>query len=248
MNARRMFLLVAALATAVAGTFTGGQLALAGGGGSQKGTHNIGFTDEFFLDDCTFATTGSNRYFVLEPNYQQVFRGEEKDGTEVKLIITVLDETEMVNGVETRVMEERESQDGILVEVSRNFLAICEQTNSVIYFGEDVDFYDENGNIISHEGQWRAGEGDNEAGMFMPSTVLLGAKYFQEIAPDIAMDQALIVSIDEEVETPAGEFEDVLKVKETTPLEPGAVEFKYYAAGVGLIQDQDLRLEEYGFI
>ena len=247
-NRSKLFLLSAVIATAVTGIFVNGQMASAGGGGPQKGTHKIGFTDEFFLEDCTFATTGSNRFFILEPNYQQVYRGEEKDGTEVELIITVLDETEIVDNVETRVMEERESLDGKLFEVSRNFLAICEETNSVIYFGEDVDFYDENGNIIGHEGEWRAGEGDNEAGMFMPSTVLLGAKFFQEIAPDLALDQALIVSIDEEVDTPAGEFQDVLKIKETTPLEPGAVEFKYHAAGVGLIQDKDLKLEEYGFI
>ncbi len=249
MNSRiKILLLAAVFSTALAGIFVNGQVASAGGGGSQKGTHKIGFTDEFFLEDCTWSNTGSNRYFILEPNYQQAYRGEEKDGTEVELIITVLEETEVVDGVETRVLEERESQDDILIEVSRNFLAICEQTNSIIYFGEDVDFYDENGNIIGHEGEWRAGEGDNEAGMFMPSVALLGAKYLQEIAPDTAMDQALIVSIDEEVETPAGDFEDVVKIKETTPLEPGAVEFKFHAAGVGLIQDAELKLEEYGFI
>jgi hypothetical protein len=38
----------------------------------------------------------------------------------------------------------------------------------------------------------------------------------------------------------------VLKIRETTPLEPSAREFKYYAEGVGLIQDADLKLEEYG--
>lgn len=43
-------------------------------------------------------------------------------------------------------------------------------------------------------------------------------------------------------------FEDELKIRETAPLEPGAVELKYHALGVGLIQDAELRLEEYGFI
>jgi hypothetical protein len=61
------------------------------------------------------------------------------------------------------------------------------------------------------------------------------------------MDRAQIVSMTEEVDTPAGEFEGVLKVKETTPLERGVVEYKYHAAGIGLIQDKDLKLEEYGF-
>ncbi len=244
MNARakRMFLLVAALTTA--GAFTSGQLALAGGDSKKN---EIGFTDEFFLEDCDFSSTGSNRFFILEPDYRLVFGGEGDRGEDVELIITVLDETKVVDGIKTRVVEERESVDGELVEVSRNYFAICKQTNSAFYFGEDVDIY-EGGQIVSHEGAWLAGQEGAEAGLAMPGIVLLGSKYQQEIAPGIAMDRARIVSMDEEVDTAAGEFEDVLKIAETTPLEPGVVEYKYYAAEVGLIQDGDLKLEEYGFI
>ena len=39
------------------------------------------------------------------------------------LTFTVLNETEMVDGIETRVIEEREFDDGELIEVSRNFVA-----------------------------------------------------------------------------------------------------------------------------
>jgi hypothetical protein len=52
---------------------------------------------------------------------------------------------------------------------------------------------------------------------------------------------------DEELETPAGTFESVLVIRETTPLEPDVEEFKYYVSGVGLIQDVDLKLQEHGF-
>ncbi len=69
----------------------------------------------------------------------------------------------------------------------------------------------------------------------------------QEVAPGIAMDSAQIISIDEEMDTPVGDFEDVLKVRETTSLEPGLVEFKYYAPGVGLINDGELELVKYGW-
>jgi hypothetical protein len=61
------------------------------------------------------------------------------------------------------------------------------------------------------------------------------------------MDQAKIVSLYEKVDTPEGTFKDVLKWKETTPLEPGVVEFKF-APGVGLVQDGVLKLKEHGFI
>lgn len=206
----------------------------------------IEYTSSFRTEDCTFSATGSNPYFILEPNYRQVLVANESDAG-AELTITVLNETREVNGTETRVVEERETENGELVEISRNFFAICDETNSVFYFGEEVDDY-ENGAIVSHGGAWLAGEGDNQAGLIMPGTVLLGAKYYQEIAPNIAVDRAEIIETDGELVVPAGSFDDVLVVTESNPLEPGVEELKYYAPGIGLLQDEDLKLVEYGFI
>jgi hypothetical protein len=50
----------------------------------------------------------------------------------------------------------------------------------------------------------------------------------------------------ETIRTPAGEFRNCLKTEETTPLEPGVKEYKYYARGVGLVQDGALKLVKYG--
>jgi hypothetical protein len=144
-------------------------------------------------------------------------------------------------------LEERETIDGELVEISRNFFAICEETNSVFYFGEEVDDY-QNGNIISHEGAWLAGQDANRAGVIMPGTILLGARYYQEIAPSVALDRAEIMDMGEVIQTPAGDFMDTLITRETNPFEPNVAELKYYAAGIGLIQEEDLKLEQYGFI
>jgi hypothetical protein len=229
-------------AAALVGLFAaGGQYAL----GQDTRINKIGYTDEFFLDDCDFSDTGSNRFFILEPNYQLVLKGEE-DGEEIELVITVLEDTKLVDGIKTRVVEERESEGGELVEVSRNFFAVCEQTNSVFYFGEEVDDY-EDGEIVGHEGEWLAGKDGAKAGLMMPGLVLINSKYQQETAPGVAMDRARIVSMDESIKTPAGDFENVLKIRETTPLEPDAIEYKFYVAGIGLIQDSDLRLVDHGF-
>ncbi len=149
-----------------------------------------------------------------------------------------------MGNVVTRVVEERETVSGRVVEISRNFFAICTQTNSVFYFGEDVDIY-ENGEIVGHSGSWRADSGNAEAGLMMPGMILLGARYYQEIAPEVAMDRAEIVSINEIVETPARRFERCLKTEETTPLEPKAQEYKLYAPGIGLIRDGNLLLTKY---
>jgi hypothetical protein len=214
-------------------------------GGAENNDSSKLYTTSFMTENCTFSSTGANPFFILEPGYRQVFRGED-EGEPAELVITVLGETRTVDGVETRVVEERESVDGELVEISMNFFAICEETDSVFYFGEEVDDY-EDGEVVSHSGEWLAGQDGAEAGIAMPGTVLLGSRYHQETAPGVAMDRAEIVSMDETLETPAGTFEDVLAILETTPLEPDAEEIKYYAAGIGLLQDQELKLEEYGF-
>ena len=80
----------------------------------------------------------------------------------------------------------------------------------------------------------------------MPGLPLVGAKHYQEIAPGVAMDRAEIVSATETFAAPAGAFNNCLKVAETTPLEPNEKEYKYYAPGVGLLQDGSLKLVKYG--
>ncbi len=202
------------------------------------------FTTEFFTDDCTFATTGRNPYWIpLVPGYQLILEGEE-DGETTHLEITVLDETMMVDGVETRVVQEYETLDGELVEISHNYFAFCTETASVYYFGEDVDIY-EDGEVVSHDGAWLAGEDGAEAGIVMPGTVTLGSRYYQEIAPDVAEDRAEHMAMDVTVETEAGTFDDCLEVWETTPLVPDDLSIKIYAPGIGLVVDDVVDLVEY---
>jgi predicted lipase len=201
------------------------------------------WTASFDLENCDFASTGENSYFILEPGYQVILEGEE-DEEELQLTMTVLDETKVVDGVETRVVEEKESEGGNLVEVSRNYFAICKPTNDAFYFGEDVDIY-EDGEIVSHEGAWLAGQNGAKAGMIMPGKVEVSMKYYQEIAPGVAEDRAEIVSVNNTLDTPAGNFQNVLKTEETNPLEPNEKEYKFYAPGIGLIQEEGLKLVNY---
>lgn len=194
----------------------------------------------------SLANIGRNDFFVLAPGYQCTFAGKE-DGKRVDLVITVLSETKQVGGVETRVVEERESADGKLVEVSRNYFAIGTQSHNVYYFGEAVDMY-QHGKVVSHQGTWLAGAKGAKQGIAMPGKVQAGQKYYQEQAPGVAMDRAENVSTNEVVKAPAGKFKHCLKVKETSPLEPGNVEYKFYAPGIGLIQDGNLKLVTHGFV
>jgi len=245
--------LVVAVAMVMVLGLTGSRVALA------ECDNDSEFTRDFRLQDCRcFRTYGINPYFLLIPGYQLVLEGvEEDDGEfiEVKAVVSVLRKIERiripgVGRVRTRVVEEREWEDGELVEVSRNFFAICKKTNSVFYFGEEVDDY-EDGEIVGHEGAWRAGENGAMAGIIMPGTFLLGSKYYQEYAPGVAEDRGENVEMGLEVETPAGTFMDCVKIIDTNPLDGVCAteegDEKIYCPGVGLIVDESLELVDYGF-
>ena len=156
------------------------------------------------------------------------------EGEDERVEITVLDETKTVDAFATRIAEEREWVEGELYEVSRNYFAICEATKDIFYFGEDVDYY-EDGKVVKHEGAWLAGNG-NKPGLIMPGSPQVGMRYYQEIAPGVAMDRAEIVSLDEVCETPAGSFAKCLKVREGTALNQFETEYKFHAPDIGLIQ------------
>ncbi len=210
--------------------------------GAQSVRAESSWQKEFDIAKCNLLTTGKNPYFVLEPGFQLVL-----EGGDTKLQITVLEETKTVGGVVTRVVEEKEWKGGEIHEVSRNYFAMCEQTKDVFYFGEDVDNY-KNGKVVNHEGSWLAGTNGNKPGLMMPGTPKLKMRYYQEIAPDVAMDRAEIVSLEETCKTPAGTFSGCMKVKEGSAIELFAKEYKYHAPGIGLVRDEDLLLTRHGFI
>ena len=104
------------------------------------------------------------------------------------------------------------------------------------------------GEIVGHGGAWESGKDGAKAGLMMPGLVILGSAYYQEVAPDVAMDRAVHISTDETLKTPSGTFENCLKVEESNPLEGDVKEYKYYAPGVGIIKDEQALLVSYGYV
>jgi hypothetical protein len=206
------------------------------------------FTSSFRIQDCEFLARGVNPHFLLERGRQLVYESEDEE-----LFVTVLDETRRLTipiggklrTIRTAVLQEREFEDGEIKEISDNFFAICDKTNDVYYFGEEVDIY-EDGEVVSHDGAWLAGEDGAQPGIVMPGTFLIGSRYYQEVAPEVALDRAEHVAEGLEVETEAGSFGDCVEVDETSPLEPGHHSRKVYCPGVGLVVDNELVLVEIG--
>lgn len=211
------------------------------------------FTDDFLVEDCTFTTRGSNPFFSLEPCYQLVLAGVD-EGVNVELFITVLDEIKEIKiildgrlrRIRTRVIEEREFMDGELFEISRNYYARCKETNNIFYFGESVCFY-KDGECVDTHGSWQAGVNGAMPGIIMPGSFLLGARYFQEVAPGVALDRAEHIAMSQTITVPAGTFNDCVTVEESSPLDPGGAGEKTYAEDIGFITDGTLHLISYGF-
>jgi uncharacterized Fe-S cluster protein YjdI len=211
------------------------------------------FTDHFPVEECTFSPFGGNAFFSLIPGRSTYFNnascvaaGECADRED--LVITVTRELKKVwidddgerRPVWTRVIVEHEQENGALKEVSRNYFAACLPSRDVYYFGEDVDIYAD-GRVVSHQGAWLAGMHGAEPGIIMPdSGFVLGQRYYQELAPGVALDRAEHVGTDLELDLQAGNFDDCIEITETTPLEPGAESTKFYCPGVGMVIDNDL--------
>ncbi len=196
---------------------------------------NPDWAKTFEVDKANLVSVGTNPYFVLQPGYKLTYKSEDES-----LVITVLSDTKVVDGVETRIVEEREEKDGQLIEVSLNYFAIDKTTNAVYYFGEDVDIY-KDGKVVSHDGAWLSGVDGAKFGMMMPGSPKQGDSFYQELAPNVAMDRCEIVATEVKFTTPAGTFEKCLRMKETSAIEEG-VGYKLYALGVGLIKDGDCLL------
>ena len=192
-------------------------------------------------DRGSFTTEIDNPFLPFPVGHRLVLEDEPSGHLMVR--ITVLDEIETVAGVDTRVVEEYEATDGRVVEISRNFFAQASD-GTVCYFGEDVDIFDEEGNVSSHAGAWRA-DGDRfMPGIFMPAEPKSGQAFEQEVAPGVAEDQSKVVAFGEVVEAPAGTFEDTLSMLDRNPLD-GSEDTKIYARGIGLIVDESARLTEF---
>lgn len=186
---------------------------------------------------ATFSLATTNPYYPLRVGNVSILEGTE-DGVLIRVERRVLAETQVVMGVTTRVLEARELKDGVLYEVARNFYVEA-AGGTVCYFGEDVEFY-ENGVVVSRDGSWRAGVHDAKPGIIMPAMPKVGDAYFQEVAPDVALDQGRITAVGGTMTFAGTRYDNVVTVADSNPLDdedPCEEETKQYAPGVGEAAD-----------
>ena len=186
-------------------------------------------------DPDDFVQDIDNPYLPLRPGSRWVY---ESGGADPETItVTVTDDTRVVQGVTTTVVHDVvRNADGRVVEDTDDWFA-QDADGNVWYFGEDTTEYDARGRP-DHSGSWEAGVDGAQAGVAMLAEPRVGDGYQQESYPGEAQDVGKVLSLDEAVNVPFGSYSGVLQTEDTTPLEPGLVEQKYYAPGVGLVLEE----------
>jgi len=185
------------------------------------------------IDPADFVDRVDNRYFPLTPGTTFVYEGKTEDGEAVRVEDYVTQETKQVLGVTCVVVRNRVIENGDLVEETFDWYA-QDKDGDVWYFGEDAKEY-EAGVVVSTEGSWEAGVDGAMPGIIMEANPQVGDLYRQEYYKGEAEDMAEVLSLTESASVTYGSFGNLLMTREWTPLEPGIVEHKYYAPGVGLI-------------
>ncbi|HXF98359.1 MAG TPA: hypothetical protein VNJ46_07075 [Gaiellaceae bacterium] len=183
------------------------------------------------LDPRELGPQIDNPYWPMRPGARWTYREVDADGSVRRVVVTVTGRTRTILGVEARVVHDVVSEAGELVEDTYDWYAQDEEGN-IWYLGEDTKEF-QGGRVVSTAGSWEAGKDGAEAGILLPGEPEVGLAYRQEYYAGEAEDAAAVLSLEERVQVPAGFYRDVLMTKEFTPLAPGALEYKFYARGVG---------------
>jgi hypothetical protein len=191
------------------------------------------------VDPASFSPAVDNRYFPLTPGTTSVYTGV-KDGKKALDIVAVSQRTAVVDGVRTRVVEDRLYLDNVLEERTSDYYA-QDRCRNVWYFGEDTATLDPNGKVLSTDGSFRAGTAGAQPGVFMQATPELGRRFRQEWSPGNAEDTFNVIDLDGTVSVPFGHSDHALRTEETTALEPDVVDNKAYVSGVGEVLEQAVR-------
>jgi hypothetical protein len=173
-----------------------------------------------------------NPYWPMTPGSRWVYR----EGAQ-RIVVTVTHRTKVVaSGVTARVVHDRATEDGVVVEDTFDWYA-QDAAGNIWYEGEDTTEY-EHGKPVSKAGSWEAGVDGARAGRVMLAHPRVGRRYREERYPGHAMDGAKILSRNEQVGVPFGHFRHVLMTKNFNPLEPRVLEYKWYARGIGPVLEQ----------
>jgi len=193
------------------------------------------------IDPNNFVATIDNPYFPLTPGTTFVYESQAAQGLEHNEVF-VTTNTKVILGVTCIEVRDRDWINGVLTEDTRDWYA-QDKAGNVWYFGENANQLAD-GLIVGVEGSWTGGVDGAKPGIIMKAHPAIGDFYRQEFSLGTAEDMAEVLSLTESVPASYCSSGNCLKTKETSPLEPDALENKYYALGVGNVRTVDLVTNE----
>ena len=177
-----------------------------------------------------FSARVDNPWFPLTPGTTYVYTGL-KDGKPARDVLTVTHQTATIAGARCVVVNDRLYLRGRLAERTTDWYTQDQQGN-VWYFGETTAEFDARGRLTSTEGTWRAGVDGAQPGIYMPAHPRVGQSGRQEYYKGQAEDHFRVIGLFGKT---------AVLTEETTPLEPGVVDYKLYARGVGTVLERTVK-------
>jgi hypothetical protein len=144
--------------------------------------------------------------------------------------------TKTILGVETTVVHDVVFRHGKPREVTSDWYA-QDRDGNVWYFGENTRELDRHGQVTSREGSFRAGRDGARPGVLFPGDPRVGQTARQEYYKGHAEDRFEVLDLNADVTTPYTSTRHAVRTKETSPLEPGLLDNKYYVRGVGTVKE-----------
>ena len=218
------------------GVLAAGAMLTACGNDDASGRDAKAYRLPDFPSASHFVSDIEHPYLPLRPGARWVYTSVTEDGLE-RVVVVVERRTRVVAGVTATVVHDRAYLDGQLIEDTYDWFA-QDDTGNVWYLGEATTAY-EAGKAPSTVGSWEAGVDGAKAGIALPGTPTTGDRYQQEYRRGVAEDRGEVVALDGSGSVPWGAFKDAVKTRDTTPLEPDLVEFKYYARDVGTVLEEE---------
>ncbi len=223
----------------VAGTVVAGLVAAGCGGNGHEATAVIDPGDGGHyaphIDPADFVATVDNPYLPLRPGAAWDYHGPTGKHIEDNHV-EVTNQRRTIMGIPAVVVRDTVSVKGKVTEDTYDWYA-QDRSGNVWYLGEDTKEYGAGGKVDTG-GSWEAGKGGALPGIVMPAHPAVGRAYRQEYLAGEAEDLAQITKLGATRTTPAGTYKNVVVTKEWSPLEPHLIEAKYYAPGVGMIQEE----------
>jgi len=115
------------------------------------------------IKPADFTTKITNKYFALPVGKKLTYESTDQRGRTERIEIGILNESKVIEGVETAIYLDKVYSNGQLAEETRDYLA-QHKNGDVWYFGEDVNNF-QHGILLDHSGSFIHGKDGAKAGI-----------------------------------------------------------------------------------